>query len=194
MPTVERAVTAPKEEQRLMNRDARGKLGRILLLAGRVALAVIFIFAAYAKMKPPDGMPWSAGSVKTSLAMFAMGVDSYQMLPPWAVSPVAQLLPPAELVLGLWLVSGLALRLSSLISTLLICVFIIAMASAYERGLTISCGCFGPGEQIGPKRLIQDGLLFLPLAIAVMIGAFVTRRKPNANAASTAVPSAHSAE
>jgi len=162
-----------------MNKNARGSLIRILLIVGRVALAAIFLYAAYAKLKPPAAMPWSIGSIRTSLAMFAMGVDSYQMLPPWAVSPAAQLLPPAELVLGLWLLSGIALRLSSLISTLLIGVFIIAMVSAYERGLTISCGCFGPGEQIGPKRLIQDGLFFLPLAVAVMIGAFWMRRRPD---------------
>ena len=165
-------------------------MGRILLLVGRLALAVIFIYAAYAKMKPTGSMPWSAGSVKTSLAMFALGVDSYNMLPPWAVSPVAYLLPPFELVLGLWLLSGIGLRFSSLVSALLVGTFILVMVSAYERGLTISCGCFGPGEQVGPRTLIRDGLLFFPLALGVMIGAFVTRRKPNANAASTAIPQA----
>lgn len=163
---------------RPMNKRASSRIGRILLIVGRIALGAIFLYAAYAKMKPPTGMPWSVGSIRTALAMFAMGVDSYQMLPPWAVNPVAQLLPPVELVLGLWLVSGIALRFSSLISALLIGAFIIAMFSAYRRGLTISCGCFGPGEQIGPKRLIQDGLLFLPLALAVTFGAFWTHRKP----------------
>ena len=177
-----------------MNSDTRRRVGRILLLGARLALAVIFLSAAYAKMKPMGSMPWSVGSVKTSLAMFALGVDSYNMLPPWAVSPVAYLLPPFELVLGLWLLSGMALRLSSLVSALLVTSFILVMVSAYQRGLTISCGCFGPGEQVGPGTLIRDGLLFLPLAIGVMIGAFVTRRKPSANAASTAIPPAHSAE
>lgn len=177
-----------------MKKDARAKLGRFLLLAGRVALAVIFIFAAYAKMKPPDGMSWSVGSIRTSLAMFAMGVDSYNMLPPWAVSPVANLLPPFELLLGLWILSGIGLRFSSLVAALLVASFVLVMVSAYERGLTISCGCFGPGEQVGPQTLIRDGLLFLPLALGVMIGAFVTRRKPNANSASTGIPSAHSVE
>ena len=114
--------------------------------------------------------------------MFAMGVDSYQMLPPWAVSPFAHLLPPFELLLGLWLLTGFGLRISGLVSTALICAFVAAMYSAYERGLTISCGCFGAGAQIGPKDLIRDGLLFLPLALAVTIGAFLIRRKSSAPA------------
>lgn len=155
---------------------------RILLIVARIALAAVFLYAAYAKMKPQPGMPATFGSVKTSLAMFAMGVDSYQMLPPWAVSPFAHLLPPFELLLGLWLLSGFALRVSGLVSTALICAFISAMYSAYVRGLTISCGCFGPGAQIGPKDLIRDGLLFLPLALAVTIGAFVIRRKRGVSA------------
>jgi len=139
-------------------------------------LAAIFIFAAYAKMKPQPGMPWTMASVRTSLAMFAMGVDSYQMLPPSVVAPFAHWLPPLELILGLWLLSGIGLRLSSIFSTLAIMAFIAAMFSAYRRGLTISCGCFGPGEQIGPKTLIRDTLLFLPLSLAVTIGSFRMRR------------------
>jgi uncharacterized membrane protein YphA (DoxX/SURF4 family) len=158
---------------------------RVLLLIGRLVLAAIFIFAAYAKMKPQGGLPWSPASVRTSLSMFAMGVDSYQMLPQWAVSPFAHWLPPVELLVGLWLLSGIALRFSSVVSTLLICVFFTAMISAYERGLTISCGCFGPGAQIGPKRLIEEGLIFLPLALAVTVGAFLIRRQRAASVTET---------
>ena len=153
---------------------------RVLLLIGRVILAAIFIVAAYAKMKPQVGMPWTVGSIRVSLSMFAMGVDSYQMLPAWAVNAVAFLLPPFELFLGLWLLSGVALRVSSLVASAMIVGFIVAMWSAYERGLTISCGCFGPGELIGPKTLIRDGLEYLPLAFAVAFGAFWIHRKPRA--------------
>lgn len=155
--------------------------GRILLLVGRVILAAIFILAAFAKMKPQAGMPWTIGSIRVSLSMFAMGVDSYQMLPTWAVNAVAFLLPPFELFLGLWLLSGIGLRFSSLIASAMIIGFIVAMWSAYERGLTISCGCFGPGELIGPKTLVRDGLEYLPLAFAVTFGAFWIHGKPTAD-------------
>jgi uncharacterized membrane protein YphA (DoxX/SURF4 family) len=171
-----------------MSGHARGGLGRILLIVGRVVLGGIFIFAAYAKMKPQTGMPWTLGSVRTSLSMFAMGVDSYQMLPPAAVSPFAHALPIFELVLGIWLLTGIALRLSSLLSTLAVLMFFTAMFSAYERGLTISCGCFGPGEQIGPRRLVEEGVAFLPLALAVTIGAFLIRRKSRAVSSEARAP------
>jgi hypothetical protein len=122
-----------------------------------------------------------------------MGVDSYQMLPAWAVSPFAHFLPLFELVLGLWLLSGIALRFASLIATLSILGFIAAMTSAYHRGLTINCGCFGPGEQIGPTTLIRDGLEFLPLSLAVMIGAFLIHRGHRAASTPEAPPATQQA-
>ena len=160
-----------------MSDETRSKLGRILLLIARVILGGIFIYAAYTKMAPQPGMHWTFGSVRVSLTMFANGVDSYQMLPEWAVEPFAHLLPPFELFLGLWLLSGIGLRWSGLVASGLVTAFVIAMFSAYLRGLTISCGCFGPGKQIGPQDLARDGLLFLPLALAVTIGAFLVKRK-----------------
>jgi uncharacterized membrane protein YphA (DoxX/SURF4 family) len=160
-----------------MTNSSRTRWGRALLTVGRLALAAILIVAAIAKMKPLTGMPWTVGSIKVSLSMFAIGVDSYQLLPPWAVSPFAHLLPPIELFVGFWLITGVALRLASIASTLLICMFIGALASAYHRGLGISCGCFGQGAQINAKtELIHDSLLFLPLAFAVTFGAFWLHR------------------
>src|ERR1700685_3863399 len=100
--------------------SARRKAVRVFVLVGRLVLAGIFLFAAYSKMKPQIAVPWSVASVKTSLSMFAMQVDSYQLLPETAVSAVAQFLPPFELALGLWLLSGVALRLSSVLTTLLL--------------------------------------------------------------------------
>jgi len=154
--------------------NAPGKLGRFFLLVGRVALVMVFLAAAYAKLKPQGAMTWSVASVKTSLAMFAMQVDSYQMLSVNAVNFVAHTLPPFELFLGLWILSGIALRYSSLISTLLLGGFFAVMVRTFALGLEVSCGCFGPGEQIGPKTLLRDGSL-LALSLAVCIGAFVVR-------------------
>jgi uncharacterized membrane protein YphA (DoxX/SURF4 family) len=176
-----------------MSTDARTRLGRILLIVGRIVLAGIFIVAAYAKMRPQPGMPWTVGSVKISLAMFAMGVDSYEMLPPWAVSPLAHLLPPFELFLGLWILSGIALRYSALVATLLVTGFIYAMTRAYVLHLGINCGCFGPGEQVGPKTLLRDGSM-LPLALAVTIGAFLMHRKRKSAATREATSAASARE
>ena len=87
-----------------MDTESRAKLGRILLILGRIALGVIFLVAAWSKLKPIlPGQSWSVSSVQTSLAMFAMGVDSYQMVSSSAASTIAHVLPFFELVLGLWL-------------------------------------------------------------------------------------------
>ncbi len=161
-----------------MEKASRAKTGRVLLIVGRIVLAGIFLAAAIGKLKPLAGMPWTIASVKTSLAMFAMGVDSFQILPAWAVSPLAHFLPFFEIVLGIWLLSGFALRVSSLLSTLAICVFIYAMFSAWHRGLSINCGCFGQGgAPIGLWDLTRDAVLFLPLSLAVFIGSVIVSRR-----------------
>jgi len=156
--------------------ETRRQRAPILLMVGRLALAGIFLFAAYAKLKPQAAMPWSGASIRTSLSMFAMQVDSYQLLPPQLVSPAAHFLPLFELFLGLWLLTGVWLRYSSLITTLLLGAFFAMMVRTYRMGLEINCGCFGPGERLGPKTLLRDGSL-LALALAVTIGAFLLRRE-----------------
>ncbi len=156
--------------------ESKNRLAPILLIVGRLALAGIFLFAAYAKLKPQAAMPWSGASIRTSLSMFAMQVDSYQLLPPQLVSPAAHFLPLFELFLGLWLLSGIWLRYSSLVTTLLLAAFFAMMVRTYRMGLEINCGCFGPGERLGPKSLLRDGSL-LALALVVTIGAFLLHRK-----------------
>src|SRR5208283_2312743 len=106
----------------------------------------------------------------------AMQVDSYQLLAPSRVIRVAHFLPPFELFLGLWLLSGIALRFSSLVTTLVLTGFFTLMVRTYALGLSINCGCFGPSEQLGPKTVLRDGSL-LALSVAVTVGAFLLRRR-----------------
>jgi hypothetical protein len=158
-----------------MNTEPRGSLGRMLLILARLVLAGIFLFAAYAKLKPQAAMAWSTGSIRTSLSMFAMQVDSYQLLPPRFVSAAAHILPVFELFLGLWLLSGSLLRYSTLATTVLLGAFFAMMVRTYRMGLEINCGCFGPGERLGVGTLLRDGSL-LAFAIVVTIGAFILHR------------------
>lgn len=177
-----------------MSSDAQKSAGRIFLLLGRLILAGIFLFAAYAKMKPQAAVPWSAASIRTSLSMFAMQVDSYQLLPEQYVSLAAHLLPPAELLLGLWLLSGILLRFSSLGSTLLIGGFFAVVVRSYAMGLEINCGCFGPGEKLGISTVLRDASL-LVLSAAVTIAAFLVRRSRRVPSTSpAAIPSPQRAD
>ena len=126
-----------------------------LRLILRLALGAVFCYAAYTKLR----QPW---------LVFALSIDAYRMLPSWAVFAVARCLPWAELALGLWLLSGLYLRLAALLSTLLLAVFYIAMVRLYLAGGGIDCGCFGVGEAISPTTLTRDGLLLLASASLVL--------------------------
>jgi uncharacterized membrane protein YphA (DoxX/SURF4 family) len=169
--------------------DSRWTKARILLIAGRIVLGGIFIAAAYYKLEPRvPSLPWSTAAVRTSLAMFAMQVDSYQMLSSSQANFVAHMLPFFELLIGVWLVSGVWLRIPSLLTTLMLGGFLTAMIRAYALGLEINCGCFGPGEKVGPMSFLRDGSFFA-LSLAVTIGAFVVARKktlPESSGASTA--------
>lgn len=119
---------------------------RYLLFTLRVLLGAVFIYAAYMKLRDP----WM---------VFAMEIDAYQLLPPWAVLFVARTLPWGELILGLALISGIGLRYAAAGATLLMAVFFAIMTFSFLKGMQIDCGCFGPGDKIGPKTLTRDGAL-----------------------------------
>lgn len=160
-----------------MSANTHNKWGKFLLLVARLALGAIFLVSGYNTLKPQIAMPWSVTSVKISLSVFAMAVSAYQILPPWAVNTFAHLLPFFELFLGLWIVSGIGLRFSSVLSVLTFFVFMSAIAWAWRKGLKINCGCgIGADEEVGPGALIRDGLMFLPIALAVTFGAFRAHR------------------
>jgi uncharacterized membrane protein YphA (DoxX/SURF4 family) len=128
----------------------------------RLLIGAVFVYAAYTKLRDP----WQ---------VFAMSVDSYKMLGESAVIAVARTLPWFELALGVLLIAGLALRYVSATAAALLMVFFALMIVSYARGLAIDCGCFGPGEALGPKTLLRDGTL-AALAIALAV---LAMRRPN---------------
>jgi uncharacterized membrane protein YphA (DoxX/SURF4 family) len=112
----------------------------------RLALAAVFLFAAYSKLKQ-------------SYLVFAMTIDAYQLLPEWAVLATARLLPPFELVLGIMLIAGWKLRYWAFAAMALMLSFFAILLLSFSRGLTIDCGCFGVGEPLSAYTLARDGLL-----------------------------------
>jgi len=139
---------------------------RWLLLAGRVILGAVFVYAAYTKLREP----WM---------LFAFAVNAYHILPEWAVTVMARGLPWFELGLGLFLLSGWKLRWFASAAAGLLTFFFTVMLYTYiknPRTDAISCGCFGFGERLGPLTLARDGSL-LALALAIAIGAFFAARR-----------------
>ena len=142
----------------------------VLLLIGRIALGAILIYAAYAKLHFNG-----AWHLRDYNFIFAMGIDSYQMLPLWAVSWLALVLPWLELVLGSLLIAGIGLRWVATVTTALLVVFMIALSRAAILGLAINCGCFGQSSTNPARELILDSVLLL-VSLSVTVGAFASHR------------------
>src|ERR1700722_7228841 len=144
---------------------------RMLLVFGRVALGFVFLVSAYTKLHFNGG--WHFGDYHF---FFAMAIDSYNMLPLWAVELMARFLPLLEAALGALLIAGVGLRWVGSATSALLLVFIGAMTRALILHIQIKCGCFGNDEPLTIYTLLRDSSL-LVLALAVTIGAFLIKKR-----------------
>ena len=114
--------------------------------AARLALAAVFLYAAFPKIADPAG--------------FAKSIFNYQLLPDAAINPLAIFLPWLELFAGVALLAVPALRRGALLLTGgMLVVFVVAISSAMLRGLNIDCGCFstaGTGMRAALPHLLLD--------------------------------------
>lgn len=135
-----------------------------IALALRVILGALFILAAYLKLRD-------------SWLLFAMDIDAYGVLPSkfW-LELVARTLPWFELALGVWLISGIWLRVSASVSAAMMVGFIGLMTWAQVKHLNIDCGCFGPGEKISWITMLRDGSL-MAAALALAAWSYLARKK-----------------
>lgn len=143
---------------------------RIALLIARLALGVLFLYAAYAKLHYAG-----AWHLRDYHFLFAFGINSYEMLSPENALLLARVLPWLEVALGVLLLSGIALRWVGSATTLLLIVFMYALARAAINGLAINCGCFGNESTSPARELVVDSALLLT-AVAVTVGAFFSHR------------------
>lgn len=125
------------------SRSGRRKLATFAL---RLALGLVFLYAGYVKLR----QPWY---------VFAGMIDNYGVVAPSVSEIIARVLPPLEVVLGVALLAGLYRKTSSAAAILLLLPFFALMVWAYAKGMKIDCGCFGPGQMLGPRTILRDGLL-----------------------------------
>jgi uncharacterized membrane protein YphA (DoxX/SURF4 family) len=100
----------------------------------RVALAGVLFAASLLKIADPR--------------QAAQAVQAYQILPVQLAEYVGYGLPLVELGLGVLLLLGLGTRLAALATGALMTAFVVGVASAWWRGLSIDCGCFGGGGAV----------------------------------------------
>jgi uncharacterized membrane protein YphA (DoxX/SURF4 family) len=138
---------------------------RPALLAARLIMAGIFIYASIEKIADPAG--------------FAKDVYNYQILPDGVINLTALVLPWLELLLGLCLLTGVWMPGAVLIANGLLLVFLAAFAFNLARGLDVNCGCFGAGG-LGPSMstiwyLLRD-VVFLTIGAFLFYAVFLNRK------------------
>ena len=138
---------------------------RLALLAARLIMAGIFIYASIDKIAHP--------------AAFAKDVYNYQILPNGLINLTALVLPWLELLIGLCLLTGVWMPGAVLAVNGLLVVFLVAFVFNLARGLDVNCGCFGAGG-IGSSMstiwyLLRD-VVFLTIGAFLFYGVFLNRR------------------
>lgn len=127
----------------------------------RLGLAAVWLVAGLSKI--------------TDLAASGRAVNAYRLMPFDTAQAVGAALPFVEIALGALLLIGLATRLAAAASAGLLVVFIAGISSAWARGLSIDCGCFGGGGQLaagqspsyGPE--IARDVAFLVLSAFLLV-------------------------
>lgn len=96
-----------------------------------------------------------AGLLKVgNLGESVLAVRAYRLLPYDLTTVVGYALPLIEIFAGLLLIVGLFTRAAGLVGALLMVAFIIGIGSAWARGLSLDCGCFGGGGEISPEEAV----------------------------------------
>lgn len=97
------------------------------------------------------GVLLAAGLLKYKhLDKSQMAVRAYELLPISLANVLGIVLPFVEIGIGILLILGAAIRVSSILGAFLMFIFIIGISQAWVRGLSIDCGCFGGGGQVEP--------------------------------------------
>lgn len=114
------------------------------------------------------GVLFAAGLLKYQhLDKSQMAVRAYELLPISLANYMGVVLPFVEIAVGILLILGAAIRISSLVGGILMLMFITGISQAWARGLSIDCGCFGGGGQVAPgtasylPEILRDAALAL---------------------------------
>ncbi|MGD7787874.1 MauE/DoxX family redox-associated membrane protein [Propionibacteriaceae bacterium Y1700] len=130
-----------------------------LSLVVRLALAAVLIIAGALKVADPQ--------------QAVRAVAAYELLPA-AITPIVGFaLPWLEIALAALLLCGFLTRGAAVATGVLMVVFIAGVASAWARGLSIDCGCFGGGGQVAAGETAYLSEILRDLGFIAM-AAFLT--------------------
>lgn len=116
---------------------------RWISLGLRLFLAIVFLVAGAEKL--------------IALKTFGAAISHYEILPESISNILALAFVWTEIVVGVLLFAGAAVRGSALVISSMLTIFLIAILSAMARGMEIDCGCFaGASEPVGWKKVFED--------------------------------------
>lgn len=131
-------------------------LMNLLVMICRIFLGFMFIYASLDKIMNPEE--------------FAKQIGYYKALPFGLENLLAIVLPWVELIVGICLIAGLLVDGATVLSILMMLVFILAISQAMLRGIDITCGCFkvsAESDSIGLNTIIRD-IVFLIMSFIVL--------------------------
>lgn len=127
------------EEAQAVPVSRRDTVVRWVSFVARVAVGVAIIIPGILKAR--------------NLTQSVAAVAAYKLpFPDWAVTAIGYAVPIVEIVVGAALIAGLFSRWMAAIVGLMMVAYIIAIASAWIRGLTIDCGCYTQGGLLLPGQ------------------------------------------
>lgn len=127
---------------------------KYFLLLIRVSIGFIFIYAGAEKISDTEA--------------FAISISNYRLLPISTLNFFAITFPWLEIITGILLLFGIAVKENSTIIFVMLSIFTIAIIISLFRGLSIDCGCFGKGTPIGLLKLGENLLMIVGLLILIV--------------------------
>ena len=130
-----------------------GRAEKVIVPLLRWTVAAVFLYAGAMKVADP--------------AQFAADVENFRLLPYAASCAVAVYLPWLEILAALALAFGIWRAGAALLLAAMLVVFLIALSSAWARGLDITCGCFGHtlNKSNYPLSMLFDVALLAALGV-----------------------------
>lgn len=132
---------------------------RTFIFYSRIFLGIIFVLASLGKV--------------TDVRGFAVAVSDYDLLPKILIMPFAIILSWTELICGILLIFGVALKWVGAVASGLMGIFLFTTTITFARGLEIDCGCFDVpffgSPKIGWHTILRNVILLgisLPLMLA----------------------------
>jgi putative oxidoreductase len=124
------------------------------ILIFRIVVGYIFVSFGISKIADPS--------------LFAKEIANYDFAPLWTLNLVALTLPWIEIITGLLLIFGVALKANSILTALMLIWFIFMVAVAWGRGLDISCGCSSINPMHVGFQKILENTIFLAMCVFIM--------------------------